>query len=141
MYPNAKAELFYRNNFELLVAVILSAQTTDIAVNKVTPILFKKYPTPKLLKEAVLKDVENIIKTAELIETHHNGEIPNNRKELEALPGVGRKTANVVLANAFNQAVIAVDTHVARVSKRLGLAKEDDDTLAVENKLVQLFPQ
>lgn len=155
MYPNAKVELFYRNNFELLVAVILSAQTTDIAVNKVTPILFKKYPTPKLLKEAVLKDVENIIKTiglyrtkarniiktAELIETHHNGEIPNNRKELEALPGVGRKTANVVLANAFNQAVIAVDTHVARVSKRLGLAKEDDDTLAVENKLVQLFPQ
>src|SRR5690606_13987605 len=114
LFPDAKAELDFRNHFELLVAVVLSAQTTDIAVNKVTPILFSKYPDANKLSTANLNDVETIIKTiglyknkakniielSKILVEKHDGMVPNNRDNLEALPGVGRKTANVVLANA-----------------------------------------
>ena len=155
MFPNAKAELDFTNNFELLVAVVLSAQTTDVAVNKVTPTLFKSYPNPNVLSNAKQEDVENHIKSIGLyrnkakhliglskkIVVEHNGIVPNTRKELEALPGVGRKTANVVLANAFNKPTIAVDTHVQRVSIRLGLAKKNASPLQVENSLYKIFPK
>lgn len=153
MFPNAKAELDHNNNFELLVAVVLSAQTTDIAVNKVTPDLFANYPTPKELSQAKQEEVENHIKSIGLfrnkarhliglskkIEEKHSGQVPNSRKDLENLPGVGRKTANVVLANAFNVPALAVDTHVQRVSIRLGIAKKGSNPLNVEKSLMSFF--
>lgn len=155
LFPDATVELTHNNVFELLIAVILSAQTTDISVNKVTPTLFKKYPTVKDLADADISDVEsilksiglyktkakNIINTAKVILENFHGLVPNNRKDLESLPGVGRKTANVVLSNAFDEPLIAVDTHVNRVSKRLNIAKEKDDLLQVERKLYKLFPK
>lgn len=153
MFPNPRSDLNYSNNFEMLVAVVLSAQTTDVSVNKVTPELFKKYPNPDTLKDAPIEDLENILKSIGLYKTKakniknlsqilhdkFNSEIPSERSDLESLPGVGRKTANVVLANAFGKNVIAVDTHVNRVSKRLGIAKESDNILEVENKIVKYF--
>lgn len=155
LFPDAKAELNYQNDYQLLVAVVLSAQTTDISVNKVTPNLFKNYPSPKELAQATNKDVENLLKTlglyrnkakflielAKQIETKHQGQVPNNREDLESLAGVGRKTANVVLANAFGIPTLAVDTHVKRVSTRLGIAKKADNPLIVEKKLYKFFPQ
>ena len=139
-FPDAKGELDHSNPFELLIATILSAQTTDKAVNKVTPALFAKYPTPEYLAEAPLEDVENIIRniglyrnkaknikgTGGLLVEKYAGEVPTTRDELVTLPGVGRKTANVVLSNAFDVPAIAVDTHVFRVSNRLGLSKSKD---------------
>lgn len=155
LFPDAKAELDFTNNFELIVAVALSAQTTDIAVNKVTKELFRKYPTPKDLMVADINDVMDTIKTIGLYKTKakhiiglaarlvtdYNGEVPNDRKALESLPGVGRKTANVVLSNAFGVPALAVDTHILRISKRLGLAEDKDDALAVELKLNSQFPE
>lgn len=155
MYPNAHVELDHKNTFELLVAVVLSAQTTDKSVNKVTRGLFEKFPTPALLKDATLEDVENLIKSIGLYKnkakhiislskelyTSFNSEVPNDRNSLESLPGVGRKTANVVLSNAFGIPALAVDTHVNRVSKRLKLAKEEDSVLQVEQKLMKKFPK
>jgi endonuclease-3 len=155
MYPNAFVELTHKNTFELLVAVVLSAQTTDISVNKVTPKLFELYPTPSDLAKASVSDVEACIKTIglyknkakhiialslELIQTYQS-EVPSSREALESLPGVGRKTANVVLSNAFNIPALAVDTHVNRVSKRLKIAKEEDSVLEVEHKLMKNFPK
>ncbi len=155
MFPNAHVELTHKNHFELLVAVVLSAQTTDVSVNKVTPNLFNQYPTPKLLSKADVKDVEKLIKTiglyhnkaknivklsAELV-NRFDGIVPSDRKSLESLPGVGRKTANVVLSNAFNIPALAVDTHVARVSIRLGLAKQNDSVLQIEKKLNRKLPK
>ncbi|MBN2299581.1 MAG: endonuclease III [Acholeplasmataceae bacterium] len=155
MYPNANVELKHSNHFELLVAVVLSAQTTDVSVNKVTPKLFSTYPTPQLLADAKVEDIESMIKSIGLyrnkaknikllamrIVDEFQGEVPNQRKDLESLPGVGRKTANVVLSNAFNIPALAVDTHVARVSIRLGLAKADDDVLKIEQKLMRKIPR
>ncbi len=155
MFPDAKAELDFKNDYELIVAVVLSAQTTDIGVNRVTPSLFKSYPSTKELSQAQQKDVEehiksiglyrnkskNIIALAKIVEDDYGGEIPNSREALESLPGVGRKTANVVLANAFGVPALAVDTHVHRVSIRLGIAKEGDSTLATEKKLMKTFPK
>ncbi|MGI6787561.1 MAG: endonuclease III [Acholeplasmataceae bacterium] len=155
MFPNPKSDLNYTNNFEMLIAVVLSAQTTDVSVNKVTPALFNKYPDPKALMNAEIIDLENIIKTiglyktkaknikklSEILHDKYNSEIPSKRVDLESLPGVGRKTANVVLANAFGENVIAVDTHVNRVSKRLGIAEESDNILEVEKKIVDYFAQ
>ncbi|AUD65045.1 endonuclease III [Tenericutes bacterium MZ-XQ] len=155
MFPNATVELKHNNNFELLVAVALSAQTTDIAVNKVTPALFNKYPTPYELSKADEKDIEKCIKTIGLYRNKaknikalskdlvdkFEGEVPSNRKDLESLPGVGRKTANVVLSNAFHIPALAVDTHVARVSVRLGFAKVGDSVLTIENKLMRKIPK
>jgi endonuclease III len=155
MFPDAHVELNHQNNFELLIAVVLSAQTTDISVNKITKPLFQKYPTAFELSEALIEDIESIIKTIGLyrnkakniqmlskdLVTKFNGEVPSKRKDLEALPGVGRKTANVVLSNAFGIPALAVDTHVARVSIRLGLAKENDSVLEIEKKLMRKIPK
>lgn len=155
LFPDAKAELDFENNFELIVAVVLSAQTTDIAVNKVTKDLFKYYPTPQKLMDAdidhvmaILKSIglyrtkaKNIIALSKILVESYDGEVPSDRKALESLPGVGRKTANVVLSNAFGIPALAVDTHILRISKRLGLADENDDALAVEKKLNQKFPK
>jgi endonuclease-3 len=134
--PNPTTELVYNSNFELLIAVVLSAQATDISVNKATKELFKKYNTPeKILKlgENNLKEyiktiglyntkAKNIITACKILVEQHNSQVPENRENLEALPGVGRKTANVVLNTAFNQHTIAVDTHIFRVANRLGIA-------------------
>ncbi len=155
LFPDAKAELDFSNHFELLVAVVLSAQTTDIAVNKVTPNLFMKYPDASHLSKAELSDVESIIKTiglyknkakniielSKILVDKHHGLVPNNRNDLEALPGVGRKTANVVLSNAFDVPALAVDTHIERISKRLGLASEIDNAYQVEQKLNSIFDE
>lgn len=155
MFPDAKAELNYQNPFELLIAVVLSAQTTDKAVNKVTEKLFTAYPNAEALAQANLLDVENTIKTIglyhnkakniialsqALVEKHH-GLVPQEREQLEALPGVGRKTTNVVISNAFGIPALAVDTHVARISVRLGLAKEKDSVLEIEKKLNRKIPK
>ena len=143
LFPNPRCELNYNKDYELLLATMLSAQTTDKRVNSVTAILFKKYPTLKELSEANIIDVQNIIRPigtyhkkaqhlieiAKRLEEDYHGQLPNNREYLESLPGVGRKTTNVVLSNIFNVPCIAVDTHVSRVSKRLNLAKESDDHL------------
>jgi len=134
-YPDAVTALHYRNPFELLVAVILSAQSTDARVNLTTPVLFKRYPTPQKLARAKQAAVEkivhscgffrmkskNIIAAARVLVEDHGGHVPNEREALEALPGVGRKTAAVVFSVAFEGAAIAVDTHVFRVAHRLGL--------------------
>jgi endonuclease-3 len=155
MFPDAKAELNYSNPFELLIAVVLSAQTTDKAVNKVTEQLFANYPNPLALSGAQLSDVENIIKTIglyhnkakniialskELVDKYQ-GEVPQEREQLESLPGVGRKTTNVVISNAFGIPALAVDTHVARISVRLGLAKATDNVLEIEKKLNRKIPK
>ena len=155
LYPNAHCELNHHNNFELLVAVVLSAQTTDERVNSITPILFNKYPNADKLAKAKLKDVEtiikpiglyhnkaiNIIKLANELNERFDGEVPDNREDLESLSGVGRKTANVVLNNCFDYPAFAVDTHVSRVSKRLGIALDDDDVNKIEEKLMNYFPK
>lgn len=134
-YPDAKTALDYGDPFTLLIAVILSAQTTDAGVNRVTPFLFERYPTPQALARAKLSDVERIIKptgffrmkaksivaAAKAIVERYGGKVPHDREDLETIPGVGRKTAAVVMSVAFQGAAIAVDTHVFRVSHRLGL--------------------
>lgn len=155
LFPDAKPELVFQNNFELLIAVVLSAQTTDKAVNQVTKVLFAKYTTPKELANAEVKDVEsilnkiglyrnktkNIINIARIINDEYDGIVPNKREELESLPGVGRKTTNVVLSVAFDIPAFAVDTHVERISKRLSIADESDNVLKVEKKLNRMFPK
>jgi len=155
LYPNPKCELNYNKDYELLIAIVLSAQTTDKRVNKVTDILFKKYPSIKSLSEATISDIEDIIReigtfrrksiyiheiTTKLVEDGYEY-IPNDRKYIENLPGVGRKTANVFLSNIYNEPSIAVDTHVSRVSKRLGLAKKEDDVTKIEKKLEKKIPK
>ena len=153
LFPNPRCELNYTKDYELLLATMLSAQTTDKRVNSVTAILFKKYSILKSLAQADIIDVQNIIRPigtyhkksqnlieiAKRLEEDYNGKLPNNREYLESLPGVGRKTANVVLSNIFNVPCIAVDTHVSRVSKRLNLAKETDNPLQIEKKLNKKF--
>ncbi len=152
-YPAAVTALVYSNTFELLIAVILSAQCTDARVNQTTPVLFKKYPTPNALSAADPSDVEttikscgffrmktqNIIKAAKALVESHGGEVPREREALEALPGVGRKTANVVMSVAFEEAAFAVDTHVFRVSHRLGLTLGTTPR-AVEEDVTKLVP-
>ena len=151
--PNPVCELNYNKDYELLLAVMLSAQTKDARVNKVTKVLFNKYDSLKKLKEANIKDIENIIKElgsyhkkseaviniAKILDEKYNGKVINNRKALENLPMVGRKTTNVVLSELFNEPTIAVDTHVERVCKRLGLVKKDDDVIKIEEKLKRKF--
>tara|TARA_B100000953_G_C18034020_1_gene423769 strand:+ start:1253 stop:1888 length:636 start_codon:yes stop_codon:yes gene_type:complete len=152
--PNPVTELHYKNKFQLLIAVILSAQATDKSVNAATKNLFKVAGTPKKMLsmgEVKLKDyiktiglynakAKNVIKTCKIIFDNYKNEIPNNREDLEKLPGVGRKTANVVLNNAFGQPTIGVDTHVFRVSNRLGLAP-GKNVLEVERKLEKNIPE
>ena len=155
LFPNPRCELNYTKDYELLLATMLSAQTTDKRVNSVTDILFKKYPSIKDLANANITDIQNIIRPigtyhkksqnlieiAKRLDKEHNGKLPNNREYLESLPGVGRKTANVVLSNIFNVPCIAVDTHVSRVSKRLNIAKEKDEPIQIEKKLNKIFKQ
>lgn len=150
IYPDAKPELVYNTAYELLVAVILSAQCTDIRVNKVTEILFKKYNTPEkmvLLDENQLEEMikstglhraksKNILAMSKILIDKHGSRVPSERILLEELPGVGRKTANVVLSVWFNVPAIAVDTHVFRVSNRLGLA-EAKDVIITEKQLME----
>jgi endonuclease III len=152
-YPDAKTELDYGTPFQLLIATILSAQATDKSVNAATPGLFKKYPTAKKLAKADLETVENLIRTIGLyrnkakniiatavtLEQNFEGEVPNDFEAIQTLPGVGRKTANVVLSNAYGRPGIAVDTHVGRLARRLGFSKEDHPD-KVEHDLEQLFP-
>lgn len=153
LFPNADCELIHHNIYELAISVILSAQTTDVSVNKVTPALFKRYPTVYSLAQADVREVENIIKTLGLYRSkagniiafsqqvvkEFNGHIPNNRQQLMNLAGVGQKTANVILSVGYQVPAIAVDTHVFRVAKRLRLAFQSDDVLTVERKLEQKF--
>lgn len=153
LFPNAECELKYNKDYELLIATMLSAQTTDKKVNQVTEILFKKYPDLQTLNNASLEDIKNIIrpigtynkKTNNLIEITREllkyGYVPNDRKFIESLPGVGRKTANVVLSNLYDIPCIAVDTHVSRTSIRLGLADKNDNTKKIEEKLTKKFPK
>lgn len=155
MFPNAECELRHSNGFELLIAVMLSAQTTDKSVNLLTDSLFKKYQTPHDFATADIHELENDlrriglyknkaknIKTmSEILINEHNGQVPSSQIELEKLPGVGRKTANVVLSVWFHVPRIAVDTHVERVSKRLKLALINDSTVKVEEKLMRKIPR
>ena len=152
-YPDAECALNHKNNYELIVAVALSAQTTDKSVNEATPALFKKYPTPEKLSKAKPSDVEplirrigmyktkskNIVGLAKELMARYGGEVPDMYEELVELPGVGRKTANVVLSVGFGQQRIAVDTHVFRVSNRIGLVHEKD-VLKTEESLMKAIP-
>lgn len=154
MFPDAKCELNYNKDYELLIATVLSAQCTDKRVNEVTKVLFNKYDIYSLSK-ASKKEIEDIIrscgsytkKASYIIDISNNlvnnydGHVPNNREYLESLPGVGRKTANVVLSNIYNIPAIAVDTHVERVSKRLKLASKKDSVFEVEKKLMKQIPE
>ena len=154
LYANPKCELDYKKDYELLIATVLSAQCTDKRVNMVTKELWKSYDIYSLSK-AKNKEIEKIIrsvgsytkKASYLIEiskslvNDYNGSVPNNREYLENLPGVGRKTCNVVLSNLYNVPAIAVDTHVKRVSVRLGLASSKDDVLEIEKKLMKKIPK
>ena len=151
--PNPETELCYRNNFELLIAVILSAQATDLSVNKVTPELFSAFPTPEEIYAAGPEKVfayirsiglaptksKNITATCGQLIKLHKGEVPDKMEDLEALPGVGRKTANVILNTAFGLPVIGVDTHIFRVSNRTGLAR-GKTVKKVEQKLMTAVP-
>ena len=152
LYPNPRCELNYTKDYELLIAVVLSAQTTDKRVNEVTKVLWDRYDL-NMLKEANLRDIESILRPigtftkkalyikeiASRLVTECNGIVPNDRSYLESLPGCGRKSTNVILSNLFDVPAIAVDTHVERVSKRLGLAKENDIVFEVEKKLMKKF--
>ena len=153
LIPNPKPELKYNKDYEFLIAVMLSAQTTDKGVNKVTNILFNKYKTLEDLSGADIADLEDIIRpigtytkkarnVVDIASKLKNiGYVPNDRKFLESLSGVGRKTTNVVLSTLYNEPYLAVDTHVDRVAKRLGFAKENDNVLTVEKKLTKLIPK
>lgn len=153
LLPNAICELEYNKDYEFLIAIMLSAQTTDKRVNKVTKVLFSKYDTLEKLKDAKLVEVENIIKElgnyrkkskavidiANILYNKYDSNVPVNRNLLEELPLVGRKTVSVFLSEYYNIPNIAVDTHVSRVSKRLGFAKDSDDVLKIEEKLKRKF--
>ena len=155
LFPNPKCELNYEKDYELLIAVMLSAQTTDKRVNMVTDILFKKYDSLEKLASAEINDIieiikpigtfnkkaSNVINIAKSLIADKKGIVPNDRTYLESLNGVGRKTANVVLSNIYDEPCIAVDTHVSRVSKRLGIARKNDDVLVIEKKLNKKFPK
>ncbi|NBC65783.1 MAG: endonuclease III [Bacteroidetes bacterium] len=155
-YPDPRCELDHRNPFELLIATILSAQCTDVRVNKVTPDLFEAYPTPETMAEADLEDLEELVRStgfyrnkakslkesSNIIVEEFNGKVPKTMNELLTLRGAARKTANVVLGNAFgkNEGVV-VDTHVKRLSNRFGLTKEKKNTNKIEKDLMALFPR
>lgn len=155
-YPNPHCALDHRNAFELLCATILSAQCTDVRVNKVTPELFDAYPTPEAMAEAPIQELEELVRStgfyrnkakalktsSQIITNKHNGEVPQTMEELLELFGVARKTANVVLGNAFNiNAGVVVDTHVRRFANRYGLTTEKKNTNKIERDLMALFPR
>ena len=153
--PAAKCELFYKRDYELVIAVMLSAQTTDKSVNAVTPVLFNKYPSLDDLNNASLKDIEEILKpiglyknkaknlkgiVKDLIE-RFNYVMPSDKEQLMTLPGVGNKTAGVIRAEIFQIPDLPVDTHILRIAKRLNLAKKDDEPIDVERKLKKIIPK
>jgi len=152
--PHPTTELIYQTPFQLLIAVILSAQATDKSVNKATLLLFNKAPNAKRLAQMQLKDIElciktiglyktkakNILETAKIIDAEFEGLVPQDRLALEALPGVGRKTANVILNTIFHEPTIAVDTHIFRIANRINLAP-GENVLQVEKKLIKLTPK
>ena len=153
-YPQVECGLNFGTPFQLLIATILSAQCTDVRVNQVTPKLFADYPDAAHMATLTVEQIQpyihscgfyntkgkNIINTCKILVEKHGGEVPQNRADLEALPGVGRKTANVVLSNAFGQPAIAVDTHVFRVSNRIGIAHANTE-LETEKQLMQNIPE
>ncbi len=153
--PHAGCELIYRKDYELLIAVMLSAQTTDKAVNRVTEVLFFKFPTLEALSGASLEEIENCIRSLGLYKNkakniqgivrglldRYDGKVPSALDELTSLPGVGRKTANVVRCEIFRFPEFPVDTHIDRISKRLDYANEEDSVLEVEMKLRKSFPE
>ena len=155
LFPHASCELFYTKDYELVIAVMLSAQTTDKSVNNVTRVLFNKYQSLDELNNAPLEDIEEIIKqiglyknkaknlkgiVKDLIE-RFNYIVPSNKDELMTLPGVGNKTAGVIRAEIFKIPDLPVDTHISRIAKRLSLAKKDDEPIDVERKLKRLIPE
>ena len=155
LFPNPRCELKYNNDYELLIAVVLSAQTTDVRVNTVTPILFSKYNTLYKLSMADINDLESLLRPigsfrkkasyikniAAILYNDYNGLVPKDRDLLLKMPGVGRKTINVFLSEYYDIPAIAVDTHVERVSKRLKIARKNDDVLTIEKKLMKKFPE
>ena len=154
-YPNAHCELTYTKDYEFLIAVMLSAQTTDKAVNQATAILFKKYPTCEDLANANVYDIEriishlgmyqvkakNVIKIAKRLIQDYNGHVPNDPEALLALPGVGNKTKNCVLGELYNEPLLAVDTHMQRFAKRMGIASEKDSVEKIEQKYLKIIPK
>ena len=154
LFPDAKCELNYNKDYEFLIAVSLSAQTTDKKVNKVTSVLFEKYDSLEKLMNADINDIEDIIReigtyrkkalfVKEIVKSiyEYGGYVPNDRKFLEGIKGVGHKTSNVVLATLFDEPAMAVDTHVKRVSERLGISNSKDSVLDVERKLMKKVPR
>lgn len=155
LIPNPKCELNFNCDYELLIAVVLSAQTTDKRVNEVTKVLFTKYPTLEDINKADISSIKEIIKSigtfnkkavfvkeiAKTLLEKYDGVVPRTHEELEAIPGVGHKSANVVLGVLYNIPTFAVDTHVERVSKRLGLVSAKDDVIQVEKKLMKKVPK
>jgi len=155
LFPNPRCELIYHNDYELLMAIVLSAQTTDKRVNSVTPILFSRYSSLNALKNADLADLEGILRPigsfrkkalylkeiATILNDQYGGVVPTDRDVLSTFPGVGRKTINVFLSEFYHVPAIGVDTHVERISKRLKLASSKDDVLKVEKKLMKKFPK
>ena len=155
LFPDAHCELEHRNHYEMAVAVVLSAQTTDASVNRVTPALFERYPDAAALADGTLSDIERCIASLGLyrnkakaiqgmakgITERFGGKVPDNMEDLVSLPGVGRKCANVIMSECYGVPALAVDTHVSRVSRRLGLAKPEDSLLQVEQKLKRKIPK
>lgn len=154
LYPNARAELDFTNPLELLIATILSAQCTDVRVNQVTPALFSRCKTAEAYAEIPIEELEELVRTCGLYKSkaknikmtgrilheEYNGEVPEKREDLEKLPGVGRKTANVVLSNAFGVPAFAVDTHVFRVANRIGIV-DAKDVVQTEKQLLKKIPE
>ena len=155
LFPDAKCELFYSKDYELAIAVMLSAQTTDKAVNLVTKSLFKDYPTVESIANADLKDIEehikslglyknkakNIVGIAQTIVNNFNGTLPSDKNELQKLPGIGNKSAGVIRIEVFKIPDLPVDTHIIRISNRLGIAKKSDEPIDIEHKLKKLIPE
>ena len=154
-YPNAHCELVYTKDYEFLIAVMLSAQTTDKSVNQATAILFKKYPNVEALANASVDDVafiirhlgmyqvkaKNVVKIAQILVKDYGGKVPNDHLALIAMPGVGNKTKNCVLGELYNESLLAVDTHMQRVAKRLGIADEKDSPEKIEQKYMAILPK
>ncbi len=155
LFPHASCELFYTKDYELVIAVMLSAQTTDKSVNQVTKVLFSKYQSLDALENAPIEDIEDTIKQIGLYKNkaknlkgivhdliiRFNYQVPSDKEELMTLPGVGNKTAGVIRAEIFKIPDLPVDTHVSRIAKRLGLAKKDDEPIEVERKLKRIIPK
>lgn len=155
LYPNAHCELNYKKDYEFLIAVMLSAQTTDKSVNQATAVLFEKYKTLDELCKADVSDVafiirhlgmyqvkaQNVVRIANILAKQHNGKVPNDQNALLSMPGVGNKTKNCVLAELYNEPLLAIDTHMQRVGKRLGIADEKDSVEKIEQKYMSFIPK